>query len=113
MRIEESDTVRLNILSKTNIELQVKFTDLKALTDQVAKIGSYLTEKMGLSFHPCPKTYSLFVVMRGRMKARTVNELLNKFWYPTFEFSDINLGEGTAKAIIAIPPVLPEYLASV
>lgn len=64
-------------------------------------------DKMGLNFHPCPKTYSLFTVMRGRMKAKTVNELLSKYWYPTYIFENIDIENGSASVTVSIPPVLP------
>jgi hypothetical protein len=46
---------------------------------------------MGLNFHPCPKTYSLFTMIKGRMKAATTNELLKKYWYPTYTITKIDI----------------------
>lgn len=46
---------------------------------------------MGLAFHPCPKTYSLFTMIKGRMKVSSTNELLKKFWYPTFILKNLDI----------------------
>lgn len=65
--------MKINILTKTNIDLKISFNDLDQTINLFNKLGSYLVQKMGISFHPCPKTYALFAMIKGRMKVKTAN----------------------------------------
>lgn len=46
------------------------------------------------------------------MKAKSINELLQEHWYPTY-FPNLNLQKNYAEVYLSVPPVLPEILEQV
>ena len=57
------------------------------------------------NLYPCPKAYALFNVMRNRM-GKTVNFLLEKYWFPTVKVLSFENNILTFK--ISLPPVVKE-----
>jgi hypothetical protein len=49
---------------------------------KLKKLTHKLIDKCNI--HPTPNTYALFAVLKNRKILPTINELLDKYWFPTW-----------------------------
>lgn len=104
-----SDSRKLMVLRKTNFVGKIplnEVADVGPIMSELSKLGAKLTTECNL--FPCPKTYALFHVLKNRMgrPPRTVNALLEQYWFPTFKM--VSFDEKNLTIKISVPPVVKE-----
>lgn len=73
-------------LRKINYSVTIDLDDQIKALEVINSLKKILKHTVTLcDLYPCPKTYALFTVMKNRMGGTTVNDLLEKYWFPTFK----------------------------
>jgi len=92
------------VLRKTNYTVTVQLDERNTAMAVMNHLNKILKQVIGIcDLYPCPKTYALFSVIKNRMVGVTINDLLDKYWFPTYKISSLDDGLLTIK--ISLPPI--------
>lgn len=95
-------------LRKTNLKFKIT-VDLKRSTAEkvLNSLGKLMNQLVSVcDLYPCPKTYAMLWVLKKRENISSVNTLLEKYWFPTYQI--ISFSSESLFVKISIPPVQKE-----
>jgi hypothetical protein len=92
------------VLRKTNYSVTIQLDDRNTPIVVMSQLNKALRQLAGLcDLYPCPKTYALLAVMKSRMVGVSLNDLLDRYWFPTCKI--LSLADKTVRIKLSLPPV--------
>jgi hypothetical protein len=110
LSVVSSEETKQSMLSlrKTNLKFKITIdqrrTSAEEVIDSLKKLSSQLVSLCDL--YPCPKTYAMLFVLKKRGDIPSVNILMEKYWFPTYQIISYSAESLVVK--ISLPPVQKE-----
>lgn len=110
--IPSEELQQLVVLKKSNIMVDIRLQEGQNIEEAISKVKKSLSGlKTQFGLHPCPKTYALFHVLKNRKLGASVNDLLDKYWFPTYKICQAFPNE--LKVLISLPPLKKDFICKV